>query len=824
MQQKLNNTTINYGPDFNLIRTIQGKFYSILDEIKSTGDPGFIAHCLGECQKILSMGSDITGKDAMQTPAFSAPDASMITASTTTPSNPVQSSARIAKKRKHSEIIDLTTDIGTGEAATQHPSVEPGISSTKRHKPANPHLKKKRTQEEKEIGQAITLDGAMSKRGKVERKLISPFLNKYIQQMAQCDPKEYEKVQRDMIQKNGHYNNQLSMRHISSIGQRSDFKKEIKPSSPDRLRNKFIYSHHINFPFTVKKNNHSLQRLPSYQNEISRREFISKEIIPNIRTAPSLAAQNLIYLYQHHLMYSIYLQRKSGGQLGEILIYHMNKSGFNLDKTDIKSLKLAINWSYDLIKQRKPFNKIVKRLPMVPVESPTEKPQERMSDGAGIAAIVLYDNPIREIKVNDTFDEPFPKSIKIVQDTDFYNAKGKLIGLYRTGIIQPNIITDKLRKELSSITQKQLNRMGAISSEESSKKRQNKEKVHINNRLAPFGVLGRKLSRIRPTRFSEAKFGIEEGLAPLFETAEKIYAESAPIEYAARCRAMDYASCFTLSGSRYLLTAAANYDKQTNAHVVRHKFPVRGLNPMFVIYPSKNGYQRDVKRTYEGAYTFFPGVCGTPNDDQSYFEGIYFDLKEGDVLLWDCDRYFYCHTKLIPTNGVTDSSWHRISIDGFTNGDALNKIVAPLVFEDSDDEDSALFQSEESAHSVQLSAESLLALSQSRSIKDFAPDEIEEHDDLYIDEEDAFEELELTNLNVLLSSGNAPQPDLLHLQSFLLDSSTASTEAQNQEESRPSTSYATSNSANLTFFRSEKPLRDEEVQSAPMLLNNIRPD
>ncbi|KTD03469.1 hypothetical protein [Fluoribacter gormanii] len=905
MQQKIDVPTMKYGPDFNLFRAIQGKFYSILDDIKATADPGFIAYCLEECQKVLSMGSDITGMDAMPTSTFSGPGTYMaatpaipassqfiptmptstfsgpgayrVTTPVITPSNPIQPvmptsafsgpdpykvttsaikpliqirpamptsgfsgpdpyrvtipaitplnqfqhSTTLAIKRKHPELIDLSTDVGNGKPIIQQPTIEEGAASplTKRHKVAHPHLETADTREEKgkekETIQALTTNTGMSKPGKIERKLVSPFLIEYIEQMAKGDLEEYQKVQREMIQKNERYNSLLSMRHISSIGQRSDLSKEIKPQFPDGLRNKFIYSHHISFPFTAKKSDHSLKRSARYQNELSRSEFISKEIIPHIKTAPSLAAQNLIYLYQHHLMYSIYLQRKSAEQLAEILIYHVNKWGVDLEKKELKILKSAINSSYPLIIRRKPFTNLIMQTPMRQIELPVERPKDRISDGAMIATIVLHDNPVKKIARNDTFDEPFPNSMKITQDTNFYDAKGKLIGVYRVGAIQPEMITDKLRKELSSVTPKQLSRMGAVSSEEKAKKRQNKEDFHISIRSAPFGVLGKKMGRIRPTQFSEEKFGIEVGLAPLFNTIEKIYAESAPVEYATRRRIMDYTSYFTIQGSSYLLAAEANYDKQTNAHIDSNKFPIHCLNPLFVIYPSKNGQQNDLQRTYEGAYTFFPGVRGViPNDSQTYFEGLYFDLKEGDVLLWDFDRYFHCNTKLISSNGITDSSWHRISIVGFTKGEALHKIVEPLVLEDSDDEDSVLFSSEELTHAGQFSEETVFELPQSIQTKEQAAsqDEHLETNVSSVAEDEPVDGLKLMSLASLLSSDNIIELEKLNDQVSepMLDNFSQDVAVQ-KEESQSTEYYVKTNPLNLTFFGAEKPSQGKEV-------------
>ncbi|CAM2975833.1 Uncharacterised protein [Legionella steigerwaltii] len=654
------------------------------------------------------------------------------------------------------------------------------------------------------------------------RKLISPYLNELIKQKAQGDPKEYAQVQREMIQRNEHYNSHVSMHHVSAIGQRADLKKEIKDTFPDSLRNKFIYSHHVTFPFTVKKNSNSLQRSAFYQNEVSRREFIAKDVIPNININPALAAQNLIYLYQHHLMYSLFLQRKSGEQLGEILVYHINKLGFALDSAEIKRLRSAINTSYDLIKRKKPFKDIVMRSPMAQIETPVEIPQD-MSDGDTIAKMVLHENRNKKININDTFDTPFPRSLKIEQDTNFYDTKGKLVGVYRIGAMKPDMISDELRKGLSSITQKQLNRMGAVSAEESSKKKRTDETGPRNIRSAPFGVLGKKLNRIRPTKFSEAKFGIEEGLAPLFDTAEKIYADCAPLEYAKRCRVIGYASSFTINGSHYLLAAEANFDKQTNTHVDSNKFPIHGLNPLFVLYPS-GSRQRDVQRTYEGAYTFFPGVCVfSSNDPQSYFEGIYFDLNEGDLLLWNFDKYFHCNTKLIPINGVTDSSWHRISVVGFSKGEALDKIIEPLIFEDSDDEDTDLFSAEESTDAKQRSEESFIELPE-------VTQTMEHVDSLHIEapvkdlKQDKFNRLweegdeisvldSLMSLDSLLIFGKDSEPEKRNdpMDLSLFERSLESEAGEKEEESQSPADSAQTNPLSR-FFRPKK--ASQEAPSA----------
>lgn len=186
-------------------------------------------------------------------------------------------------------------------------------------------------------------------------------------------------------------------------------------------------------------------------------------------------------------------------------------------------------------------------------------------------------------------------------------------------------------------------------------------------------MLGKQLQRVRPTQFSEAKFAIKDGLASVFEVAEKIYAECAPVEYKTLSRAMSFASAFLIKGSNYLITAEANFDKQTTVHVDQNKFPYPILNPLTVIYPSVKNPNGEIQRNYEGGYTFFPGVCGISQEGSNFFEGIYFDLKEGDVLLWDFERYFHCNTKLVPLNEQDNRGWHRISIIGFTKGEALKK-------------------------------------------------------------------------------------------------------------------------------------------------------
>lgn len=671
--------------------------------------------------------------------------------------------------------------------------------------------------------EASTPTKAPSKKGKITRKLISPDLNKFIEQQAKGDPQAYQQMQWEMLRKNEEYNRRLSMQHISSLGQRDVLSDEIKGGFPEPLRTKFIYSHHITFPFTVKKSNNSLPRSALYQDETKRRQYVADQIIPNIKINPSLAAQNLIYLYQHHLMYSLYLQRKSGDQLGQILIYHLDELDFDLSTKEIKKLKSAINVSYDLIKRKKPFKNIVMRAPMAQVETPVEAPQDNMSDENMIPKITLFENLNKKIKMSDVFDEPFSTSLKIVQDTNFYDAKGKLIGIYRIGAIKPDMISDRLRHELASVTSSQLNRMGAVSAEEAKPK----NGASRNIRSAPFGILGIKLHRIRPTQFSEKKFAIEEGLAPLIATAETIYADCAPLEYARRCLVMGYASSFTINGSKYLLAAEANYDKQTTAHVDHNKFPLHGLSPLFVIYPSKS--QDNTQRTYEGSYTFFPGVCGFSScDPQSYFEGIYFDLNEGDLLLWDFDKYVHCNTKLVPTNGVTNSSWHRISIVGFSKGEALDKIVEPLVFEDSDDEDSALLSTEGQTSSEQCLDE--LAVSEviqtgehpdSVSSEEFWAEFKQGEQDnldsnrLYGAENEELPILDkLMSLDSLLSSGK--EPDLDKPDNLIVDHPLVSGEAQKAEGSRPA-AYVQTNLLNFGFFRAPKRAQQEP---AVMKLNN----
>lgn len=676
---------------------MQEKLYSVLEEVKTTGDPEFITQCLQLCQQMLSMPNDVklepTNPTRWQEPVLGSPSlVPMVDAHC--------SENFIYKKRKSSEV----------SATLPTPLLETSpIPVTKKCKSINLAIGHGDSLKDKEKGQDDTPEESV--KAKVSRTIISPYLRAYIQQMNQNKMEVYEKTQHEMVQKNSAYNSLLSMEHISAIGKRDNLRKEIKARFSEQLRKKFTYAHHITFPFTAKKNANSLPRAAVYSDEIKRYEFVIKEIVLNINVNPLLAAQNAIYLYQHHFLYSIYLRRTAGDQLSDIIISRLSKLGFDFKQEEVKRLKIAIKQSYDLVKSRAPFSKIVDKKMMTPVESPIEP----RPDDATVATIVLYDNKARKINPKDLFDAPFSTSLKITQNTNFYDARGKLIGVYRVNKIQPEMIEENLRKQLASVTQRQLNRMGAVSAEEAAtRKKHDKEHERYAIRSAPFGILGKKLNRIRPTQFSESAFGIEASLAPLLATAEKIYAECAPIEYGKRCQVMEYASAFAINGSRYLLAAEVNFDKQTVIHKDKNKFPIFGLNPLFVIYPSQNKSSPERTRTYEGSYTFFPAVCGLlDSTSQSYFEGIYFDLNEGDILLWDFDNYYHCNTKLVPLNGIEDPNWHRFSIVGFTKGEALHKITPPLVFEDSEDEDSASFGLTESDSSHEDIVESSMELSQS---------------------------------------------------------------------------------------------------------------
>lgn len=655
-----------------LIQTnLAHNMYLLLNAIKSTNNPYFIDACRNTCQELLTTDNIA----ATQQPQ--------------------------GNKRKLDETLTYTL-------ATTNPKQEENSRHCKKPKLETEQVeekgKEKETDQEKgkeKEKQQISKPGRKPvPEGGIIRSIISPDLIQWINALKLVSLDSLKAEQSRALAKNEQYNNQLSMKDISAIGRRSKHHSEIKERLPQNVKNKFIFSHHFTFPFTIRKQDDSLSRSTLYKDRDRRRDYIRTNVIANLDKNPTLAVQNVIYLYQHHLLNSVYMRRNSGDQLADLITYHLAKLGFQLEKREAK-FKSAIISSYSLIIRSAPFNKLspprpnMRRIATEIEDTPVDL------DNTKFTSIRLYQNPNKPVTRNDVFDEPFSNSLKIESDTNFYDDKGKLIGIYRVGIIKPKMISSQLRKELSSITQTKLNRQGAKSAEERQLKGADKKR---NIKSAPFGVLGAPMSRLRPTQFSEEKPLVEDGLAPIIAVAENIYAQFAPKEYRQRCQAMGSAASFTLPGSAYLTAAEANFDKETRVHTDENCFPVAGLNPLFVIYPSSANQAREIQKNYKGGYTFFPGVCGyTSNDAQSYFEGVYIDLQEGDLMLWDFDRYYHCNTKLEPLEPTAViPPWHRISVVMFTKGEVLRKIMEPIIFEDTDDEDSACFEEQVNWDSARL--------------------------------------------------------------------------------------------------------------------------
>ncbi|MFW2571554.1 hypothetical protein [Legionella sp. 29fVS95] len=647
------------------------KLYSVLGSINRTGNPAFISTCLDECRQILAPENNpIPASYAPKPAAYvfaprsdqqnsnkrKEPSDSWTATATSTPAH----SKRRAKKVK-TDNKPLTDSEKNKEKATDADSA-PTVCAKSGEKPKG-----------------------KTKKVTTVRKIISPDLIEFIE-LKKANRAEMEEQQRIILAKNARYYSRLSMEHVSSIGKRADTHKEIKQGFPEELKRKFTYSHHITYPFTVKKMADSLPRSELYKDPVKRRNYIESQVMSVAKTNPALAVQNLMYLYQHHLLCNIYLRMHTGSQLGDVILQSLSLQGFNFDKNTTKSLKSAFKSSYDQLARKPVFQKF-SMMPQVNVSSESDDSLKGL-EGTDIASVTLIENKEKTIEPGETINSPFPNSIKIDKDTNFYDEKGTLVGIYRRGIIPPELISNKLRNDISSITQITLNRIGASSKVEKSNV---KQKRLI--RSAPFGIVGANLARVRPTLFSEFRPDIETEMKPIVEIADSLYRQWAPSQYQQRCEDLGYAKAFTLSGSRHLLTMEANFDKQTTTHTDKNQKRIKGLNPLFVIYPSNPAQKGPATKSYKGGYTFFPGVLvRTNNSSNSCHEGFYVDLEEGDVFLFDFDNYIHCNTDIEVPEEVKQL-WHRISCILFSK-DVKQKIKPPAIFEHSDDEDSAYFEEE----------------------------------------------------------------------------------------------------------------------------------
>ncbi|WP_347252634.1 hypothetical protein, partial [Legionella sp.] len=303
--------------------SLQRELYSILGEIKRTEAPLFIESCLKDCQEILSTRNTVFGSTEHQVSLCTPPPGQ----THTTPKS---------KKRTLSEAINQTAETNpTQPLGTVHKTLNsPNASSESKN------------------------SSPTKKRAKIivrRNAICSFFLKEYIKKMAQSDFAELEKIQREMKEKNEHYNRLIWKDDTSMMAKKSNSRKEIKSTFSETLQKKFIHAHHVNFPFATKKNSESLPRLSIYENKRKRHKFIVEQVMSYLEKDPILAAQNLMYLYQHHLMYSIYLQRVPGDHLSEIIVDRLIKLGFDLDSDQVTSLKSSIKMSYYTICQRNPF-------------------------------------------------------------------------------------------------------------------------------------------------------------------------------------------------------------------------------------------------------------------------------------------------------------------------------------------------------------------------------------------------------------------------------------------------------------------------------------
>ena len=152
---------------------------------------------------------------------------------------------------------------------------------------------------------------------------------------------------------------------------------------------------------------------------------------------------------------------------------------------------------------------------------------------------------------------------------------------------------------------------------------------------------------------------------------------------------------FMLEGSKIFHAFKVHYDRHIPVHVDDHGFKGTHLNPLFVINPVTSHKQTIPEKgegiPYQGGQICFPTLFVKFESDEIRNQGIHFDLKEGDLLLFNFSKIAHYNAKIIPEEKRT--IWKQISVTIYANEEILKHDLLASVYENSDPEDDDYFMS-----------------------------------------------------------------------------------------------------------------------------------
>ena len=213
----------------------------------------------------------------------------------------------------------------------------------------------------------------------------------------------------------------------------------------------------------------------------------------------SLAAQNLLFLYSHHLLYSLMLGRRSGVACAQVIINDLKRiNAIKLTSREALNLQSALTFFYSRSTRLKNCKQLLDNADLLIKQHLKSIPSEP-NENAGLFVFQKEGN-IQQIHVVHkkrlvskgalaigTFvDNPLEHSLLVTEAADIIDEQGRLIGCYRPGVLT-QYISVPLRKALSRVTKEHLKRDGDVSSVETKD-----ENSRSNIKTATFGILGKK--------------------------------------------------------------------------------------------------------------------------------------------------------------------------------------------------------------------------------------------------------------------------------------------------------------------------------------------
>ncbi|MFN7039494.1 MAG: hypothetical protein ACK4OM_08040, partial [Alphaproteobacteria bacterium] len=415
-----------------------------------------------------------------------------------------------------------------------------------------------------------------------------------------------------------------------------------------------------------------IERNEIYNNFYERKKFTEKYYLPHVDSNPEVAADALLYLFEHIVKQSI-IEKHSFKK--PFIIYiekELNKIGIeDCINSKVEKLikarlnKITIKYSKFFPKEENLFHK--------PKLDEREKIEIRFIKISKSKNII---NPNTQID-----DIPHDYQVFGEEDLDIYdNDTNELICSLRKNSVKKETI-EQANKYIFSTEKKIIQAKGARRADDSNNIDNTNDKTIPLS--APIGFLGsQRTSSIVPTNFLTEHDNGKEILEISTDLAcqmEEKYKQIAPKEFEHCKEKALKIKPFLFDGCDTLATIDYNFDKQTKLHIDSNEFPGRSYGIMTVFYGS------EMKR-YKGGYTMFP----------EYKLAI--DVSQGDLLIADFNNLYHCNSKIEKLDTREGFAYQysskrhekfidvytRVSAVGFTRGELL--MYKQPAIENSDDE------------------------------------------------------------------------------------------------------------------------------------------